>query len=112
LHHAKILFEELEDLEKHGITVEVDDLDRYGIVCEPSEYATRGIRQLENGNFSVLFRVKILNGGDLKVLVALWGLSGCGAATPCPWCYCDSSQFGNWGGDINHRCDIYSMYLP
>ena len=55
---CKILFEELEDIEKHGITVEVDDLDRYGIVCEPSEYASRGIRQLENGTFSVLLGLR------------------------------------------------------
>ena len=103
VHHAKILFEELQDLEKHGITVEVDDLERYGIACEPSEYATRGIHQLSNGSFTITFKVKIIGGGDLKVLVALWGLSGCGAGTPCPWCYCDSSQFGNWEAEINHR---------
>ena len=74
VHHAKILFEELQDLDDHGITVEVDDLERYGIVCEPSEYATRGTHQLDNGLFSVHFKVKILSGGDLKVIVALWGL--------------------------------------
>ena len=103
VHHAKILFDELQDLDDNGITVEVADLERYGIVCEPSEYATRGINQLDNGLFSVHFKVKILSGGDLKVIVALWGLSGCGAGTPCPWCFCDSSQFGNWEADINHR---------
>jgi len=95
--------EELQHLDDHGVTVEVDDLGRYGIVCEPSEYATRGIYQLDNGLFSVHFKVKILSGGNLKVIVALWILSGCVARTPCPWCFCDSSQFGNWEADINHR---------
>ena len=110
VHHAKILFEELQDLDDHGITVEVDDLERYGIVCEPSEYATRGIHQLDNGLFSVHFKVKILSVGDLKVIVALWGLSGCGAGTPCPWCFCDSSQFGNWEADISHRYVYHLCY--
>ena len=84
-HHANILFEELEDLEKHGILAESYDLERDGFVFEPSEYATRGIRKIYDGTFSVLFKVKrIFNGSDLKVDDDIMGPSGYGAGTPCP----------------------------
>ena len=83
--------------------MEVDDLAQNGIEYDPEDYADRGIRQLEDGKFSVHFKIKILNGGDLKYLVALWGLSGCSADTPCPWCFCHQADFGNWRADIKYR---------
>ena len=101
------LFEELEDLEKNGITVEVDDLAAHGIVWDDAdELQQRGIEKLENGNYAVHFDVKVLVGGDLKFLVALWGLSSCSATTPCPWCLIFDKDFGNFDAEIIHRCVV------
>ena len=105
--HCEKLFDELEDLEKNGITVEVDNLADHGIVWDdPEELEQRGIKRLENGNYAVHFDVKVLAGGDLKFLVALWGLSSCSASTPCPWCLIHEKDFGAFDVEIHHRCVV------
>ena len=105
---CKTLFAELEELEANGITMELDNLVDNGIYCAREDFEARGIEQLDDGRFKVHFDVNVLNGGDLKYLVALWGLSSCCAKTPCPWCLTDSDHFGDWEAGILHR---YWFYL-
>lgn len=93
----------MEELEKSGLYIELEDLEKYGIYSSEDELEARGIKRLDNGNFEVKFTTEFLLGGDLKFLVALWGISSCSASQPCPWCLIDSKYFGTLDMFAPHR---------
>lgn len=106
MEHCTKLFEELEDLEANGLSIDLDNLEDYGIACSGDDNLTaRGIQRHEDGHFTVKFKTRVLSGGDLKALVALWGISSCSADQPCPWCLINKMKFGlaEYQDNIDHR---------
>lgn len=89
--YGKHTIEELEDLEKNGLSIDIEK---------------------EDGTFETHHvTITTLEGGDLKWLNSTCGLSGCSAECSCPWCVATSVEHATAKSNDNKMRDNVFMLM-